>query len=813
MKKFLHISPVIIILNLSVLLLVYFGYGEAKRTFWKFKLDKLKTQSEITRDLMDDFLKMGLPLSLIKDFLEKETALGTFAGFSVFLDPDTSASKSGITIAVLNMDDEIVFSSKTTQNSALGQKAARLKTKTANADRFDYRHTLIRNTRYAVCESDAHYQMTLPLHDKFTQVGNLVVSLSKAPVQHYLQSQFRGVFYFTLFICLFLSALVVILDRPWAARHHKSLLGAGYSLASLTSASLIVVTLISIYSHGAEDKMRMLAKSLANRLNAIVDSGVEFETVYGLDAMLLDYQQLDKDIHTVALSINRVVMIHPDSGAVGRPWQVPTNQKEYIYNIGNSRATVIVTMDEAIIHYKVLLAVKNLATLIAASFFIGFLTFNVGTTLRNFPAKKAANDYILNKENHFSQSLYETMMPVWFLVVFAESLNLSFLPKYLNDICAVGQIPQSYCSVLFSAFFVGFALILVPSGYLSDRWSDKYMILLGIISFVVTMVLMGVTQHYFLVLTIRFLSGAAQGIVFIGVQNYIRKISLQGRMTQGGAVIVFSFNGGIISGSAIGSILLADIGIQGIFFSAAAISMAAFIFTLLYIPGLPKPRSNAFKPYKTDLLKTISKKARTLMRDGEFMRTLFLVGATSKVTFTGVTIYAVPLLMIQLNFTQEDIGLAIMLYAAAVLISNYYISRWVDKTGNIPFALFGGVLVSSIGIMAIGLVDWVRISASLSYSVTLLFFGGMLLLGMANGAISAPVVSHIMGTRACRTLGEGAGVGAYRLFERMGHVAGPLIIGQLFTWSNQRMKAILLLGIVIAVFGFAFLVSTDRRRI
>ena len=116
-------------------------------------------------------------------------------------------------------------------------------------------------------------------------------------------------------------------------------------------------------------------------------------------------------------------------------------------------------------------------------------------------------------------------------------------------------------------------------------------------------------------------------------------------------------------------------------------------------------------------------KVQILIKDGEFLRTLFFVGAASKLTFTGITIYAVPLLMIQRHYTQEDIGLAIMLYASAVLLSNYYISKWADKTGNIPFALFSGVLVSSIGIIVIGLTEWEKISTWLSHSMIFLFYG------------------------------------------------------------------------------------------
>lgn len=811
LRKLLHLCPVIIIMNFSVLLLVYFGYGEAERTYWKFKLDKLVTQSQIVRDLMDDFLKIGLPLSLIKDFLEKESALGKFAGFSVFLDHGDNARKNDIILTVMNNDRQIIFSNQKRQNKFFDQNIARFDNKTGRPDRFDYRHTAIRNTQYAISEDDASYQMILPLHDKFSRVGYLAVTMSKAPVQRFLQSKFIGVFYATIGICLLLVVFIVAIDRPWAARHYKAYLGAGYTLAALIIASLVVVTLISIYSHGADDKIRSLSKSLTTRLSAIVEAGVDFKTVSGLDSILFNYQQLDEDIHTVVLTDHGMVMIHPDSDQIGRPWKVPPGQKEYAYNIDNSTFSVVVTMDASIIRYKVLLAVKNLATLIAACFFIGFLTFNVGAALKPMPGDKSAKAPACAGNARSSQCLYETMMPVWFLIVFAESLNLSFLPKYFNNICAMAQTSPFSSSILFTAFFVGFALILVPSGYLSDRWNDKNLIMLGIILFAGTMSLMAVTRSYLWVLIIRFLAGAAQGIVFIGVQNYIRKISRQENMTQGGAVIVFSFNGGIIAGSAIGSILLADIGIQGMFFSAAAISIAAFIFTLLYIPGLPGVGRTELKTDKAALVRSLLNKGRTLVKDGEFMRTLLLVGATSKVTFTGVTIYAVPLLMIQLDYTQEDIGLALMLYAGAVLISNFYISKWVDHTGNIPIALFGGVVVSSMGIMVIGLAEWQGISSWLSHSATWFFFGGMLLLGAANGAISSPVVSHIMETRACRKLGQGTGVSAYRLFERMGHVTGPLIVGQLFTWSKQKMDAILLLGIIVAVFGIAFLISSGRK--
>lgn len=812
MKKILRITPVIVIMNISVLLLVYFGYGEAKRAYWGFKMDKLITQSRIVRDLMDDFLKIGQPLSLIKDFLEKKSTLGKFAGFSVFLDDDDNRSQKDLSVMVLSSSGQIIFSNPKHHDQKAHPSTFQFMGDIDVGHRFDYRHIFIRNQQYAVNEADAYYQVVLPLRDKFTQVGNLVVTLPKAPIQHFLSVKFADVVYATIGVCFLLVIFIAIIDRPQARPHDKAWLGFGYGVASLVTAALIVATLISIYAHGADDKIRMLSKSLANRLDAIVESGVAFESVSGLDTLLYDYQNLDPDIHTVALSDNGMVIIHPNPKMLGRTWKVPQGQNEYIYPIKNSTASVVVTMEQSIIRQKVLLAVKNLATLMAACCFIGFLTYNIGAKLREIPVRAGSNERLRGNTEPGSKGLYETMMPVWFLIVFAESLNLSFLPRYLNDICASYQMTHMSSSLLFSAFFIGFALILVPAGYLSDRWSDKYLIMAGILSFAVTMGLMGMTQHYAAVLSIRCLAGAAQGTVFIGVQNYIRKISHNGKMSQGGAVIVFSFNGGIISGSAIGSILLADIGARGIFFSAAAISVAVLGFVLLYVSDPLAPERRAIQPQKKDLVPTIAAKAHTMMKDGEFVRTLLFVGAASKVTFTGITIYAVPLLMNRLSYAQEDIGTAIMVYACAVLVSNYYISKWVDQSGHIHMALFCGVLVSSIGITIIALAEWEDFIAWFPYSLALLIFGGMFLLGVANGAISSPVVSHIMKTRTCRTLGQGAGVGAYRLFERMGHVAGPLIIGQLFMWYNQRMHAILLFGLVIGVFGIVFLIASNRKQ-
>ena len=83
----------------------------------------------------------------------------------------------------------------------------------------------------------------------------------------------------------------------------------------------------------------------------------------------------------------------------------------------------------------------------------------------------------------------------------------------------------------------------------------------------------------------RALSGIGQGMLFIGIQTYILAVASPEKKTQGNAIIVFGFQGGMISGMAIGSLLVTYLHPHGVFVVCAAIGMATAIYSVLLIPG------------------------------------------------------------------------------------------------------------------------------------------------------------------------------------------------------------------------------------
>jgi len=203
--------------------------------------------------------------------------------------------------------------------------------------------------------------------------------------------------------------------------------------------------------------------------------------------------------------------------------------------------------------------------------------------------------------------------------------------------------------------------------------------------------------------------------------------------------------------------------------------------------------------------------------DVSFVKTVVLVGIPTKMILTGVTIYALPLLLSLRSFPQEDIGQILMFYAAGVLISSRYASRTADRVKNTKHILFLGMLGAGIGLGLIGLMNWQVLSAlSVPFLDALLVIAGMLILGLSHGFIHAPIVTHITETRSAKALGQAGVASLYRFLERLGHVTGPLVVSAILVAMHENTVSIALIGTVVAAFGLVFVaggkkIGTEQR--
>ncbi|MGI9408087.1 MAG: hypothetical protein ACR2O4_17050, partial [Hyphomicrobiaceae bacterium] len=78
--------------------------------------------------------------------------------------------------------------------------------------------------------------------------------------------------------------------------------------------------------------------------------------------------------------------------------------------------------------------------------------------------------------------------------------------------------------------------------------------------------------------------------------------------------------------------------------------------------------------------------------------------------------------------------------------------------------------------------------------------------------INAPVVTYIADSRLAEEIGQSTATATYRFLERVGHVAGPVLVGQLLIFTNFNWSAIGLVGLAIVGFGVIFVLTSDPDR-
>src|ERR1700724_894695 len=221
--------------------------------------------------------------------------------------------------------------------------------------------------------------------------------------------------------------------------------------------------------------------------------------------------------------------------------------------------------------------------------------------------------------------------------------------------------------VPFTAFYRTFAESLIPAGHIADRYGPNVVIVIGLILAGASVVGLAVPIGIVEKIGLRALSGLGQGMLLIGVQNYILAVASPEKKTQGTAIIVLGFQGGMLSGMAIGSLLVSFLQPQGIYAISGAIGVATALYTLALLPSLVE-RKQATSGLR-GALQRLAADLKRVVTDGEFLKTMFCIGIPAKAILTGVITFALPLILIQQEYRAEDVGQIVMLYGLAVVAS------------------------------------------------------------------------------------------------------------------------------------------------
>jgi len=818
-NRLTNITAIVSVLLLSLLLLAYVGLGEAYRTYPKFEMDKFAAQGEIVKNSMQTFLLAGLPLE-------------QFPGFSTLTQPILASNQAIAAIYVTDPREAIIFA-----NLQSGNRTPILDRQT------DFQSSKLQEeSHYEVLENETYYRLSLVLRNKFETVGNLQIMIPKSVISAKINASFA---YVPLagggLLVLYAGLVLLIIARK--EKERQRWLNLAYILTFFVMAIVVIATLINLYGAGIQGKTEALANSLGQRLNVPIALGLDIADFEGLDQTFKNYQELNPDLSFIALTRDSRVSIHTDTNLVGTQLEAQPNHYEYDIQLNQppssaqpQTTTVQVGIPKSAVYAKLWRSVKNFLVLFVAAGFISMLFFNLIMSFSRAPKIRQARllqqpspnqtggtsspttALVAEVETEEEESDFQLglIRPYYFMAVFIEGLTLSFLPQYLRDLAQTANADESLVSSIFTVYFAAFVLSLIPAGRYAERGGMMSLLLGGALLTTVAFILMGVVTHFYAMFAIRAIAGVGQGLLFIGVQSYILEAASREQKTQGAAIIVFSYNGGMISGTAIGALLAVYMGAQGVFIIASITACLIFWYALRLIPiigssptSAPQPRHANDTAQLTEAKPSFMQSVARAVKDFQFVQTILLIGIPAKAILTGVTIFALPLLLAQQNYAQEDIGQILMLYAAGVLISSRYVAPLADRLGKTGGILFFGTIGSGLGLILIGLMGWDKVSQSnFSFLTTLVLMAGMTTLGLAHGFIHAPIVTHISNTKAAQILGKSSVTSLYRFLERIGHVAGPIVVGQLLFFNQESISTMGWIGLALVIFSLIFALTS-----
>lgn len=754
----------------SLLLLVYVGLGEAQRTLIKFQIAKLAAQGEIVQHLMETHLRAGL-------------GLRQFIGFQPITDRILSSDSGVIRIAVLNSEGVSVFIND-------------------RADEFSAERPLESGERVQVTprfearQNDLYLYVSLPLRNRFEVVGQLMVVMPLSVIESRVNQ------YQTLFLGLTLGCSVILallayrfadLPRPDRLRLQRW----GFTSALLIMTVVFMVVLSALYAEGAQITVKALADSLGKRVGAIVDNGIDLKDIEGLERAFDEYRRDQNNVRAIGLIENGRVVIHTEPQAAGREWISEPGTFEYSVAVGKGAqsAQIAVSLSADVVYRAVVMNIKNFAALFLAVGFLSALFLHLANALHQ------DTDFLATPATFMGIEALEKVKPVLFIAVFVDNLSASFLPQLLYDATTSAQLPPALASLAFMTYFFCFAFILVPAGYLAERRGPKFLIGSGSLLAAAGSLILVFSTHLASMVLARILSGCGQGLLLIGVQSFILAAAPIHQQTQANGIIVYNFNAGMIAGMALGSLLAIYVAASGVF----ALGGTVLLLLALYAGILPTIKSASAAVKAKSRLGGISGIFKAL-GDLDFLKTMFLIGVPSKAILTGVLLFAMPLLLSTMGFDHEEIGQIIMFYAIGVLLSNFKVSRWIDQSAGARKVLFFGMIVCAFGLLLMGSVGLFSVMGWPNYPVieTLVLLVGVFIVGLAHGAINAPVVTHVANGAFAAHIGIAPATAIYRFLERFGHIAGPIVVGQLLYLGDNSVLVIGWIGLAILIFAFLF---------
>lgn len=519
----------------------------------------------------------------------------------------------------------------------------------------------------------------------------------------------------------------------------------------------------------ATTKAEILAQTVERDFEYLIHKGVDVVRLKGKEQALTQLVAANRDLAGAALLapdgavLAQVGTLPEAAPTVERPlnayWPSRFRQHDEVMRLR-------LAIDPQVITSRLTRLTFDLATSLTISF---LLLLELSKLQGLIAAKRGAAPAETDGRSGVAQAL----RAAGFVFFLGYDMGISFIPLLARKLYEPfwGLSEEVVIGLPISTEMISAGIALLLSGHFSARHGWRKVLVAGAISAAIGLLTGGFATSLPMLILGRAAAGFGFGLVLMAAQ-----IGTLGQANAGaGMASVFAgIFSGSICGAAAGAMLAEHLSFGAALATGGVVSLFAASAVLLGNDAAPAGTAPAvpIAPSSGNL---------RLLKDPGMHLMLMLVGIPVSVCLTGFLHYLLPLQLASAHVEQSDIGRTFMVYGLCFITLGPVLGRWIDRGDKALFLALSGVLS--------GLSLLVAAQAS-GMPLTL---AAVVLLGLSQCIVAPASMLCLLTLPSAQALGRERSAAIYRGLERLGQVAGPVVIG-LAVVAGGAAHTLLLVG-------------------
>lgn len=513
----------------------------------------------------------------------------------------------------------------------------------------------------------------------------------------------------------------------------------------------------------------------------LADKGITLDELNGMDQRLRKSVEALPELAFLEIVHNRCVLYQ---------W----GQRSAGYDISHALpggAVIRAGLDKGYIHSKVRELIVDSLTVMGLSLL--FVTELVIFLLIYINIHSAQAE---TERRRFSIGYIRTAVAIY---LFGAMLGISFIPVLMNGLTA-GRTYFGLSGNLLTSVPVSMEILAaLVASFIAGGWTDRSgwhkPFLTGTGLSIVAAFLSSAAENPVAFVFYRGLAGFGYGLSWMSSQGFLFAFSGDKTLGRTSASLIAGIYSGYICGGAVGGLIADRMGYAAVFRFSGVVLILPAVFVIMFMSSFflkPEQHNSGIS------MSASYAKARRYLSDRNIFSILLFSLLPFSLAQMGLFLFATPVILDSLHVSSATTGRVMMIYGITVIYLGPFLGSLTDKAANKRIFL---VLAGISGTVGLFMVKY--LSGVFALSLALFFMS-------VAGSIANPAISVLVHAQpVTREVGVGFAVGTQRVFDKLGQMLGPLVLGGLFSFFSFQ-TSIQMLG---AFYFFATLcyVMINRR--